>query len=180
MRAFRDRLTELGAVQCFDYPYQRRGRKSPDRPSVLIEAHQQALQQARAEHPGPFVLIGKSLGSRIGCHVAETLACKPKAIVCLGYPLVGRSGALRDQVLLGLETPILFVQGSRDPLCPLEQLESIRRQMRAQNQLFVVEQGDHSLRLTRTAQKALGSSQEDVDRGILEAIRSFVGTSPGG
>ena len=34
---------------------------------------------------GPVVLIGKSMGSRIGCHLAleEDVA----ALVCLGYPL---------------------------------------------------------------------------------------------
>jgi len=79
---------------------------------------------------------------------------------------------LRDQALRDLRTPILFVQGTRDPLCPLDLLESVRSQMTAPNFLHVVEGGDHSLIVRK---KDLGSeTQEDVDQRILKAIAEFV------
>lgn len=174
MRAWRDRFATLGSVVCVDYPYQLEGRKAPDRPSILIAAHRAALIRAHVEHPGPFVLIGKSMGSRIGCHVARETDSKPAAIVCLGYPLVGQNGALRDQVLVELANPILFVQGSRDLLCPPALLESVRGRMRAPNDLFVVEDGDHSLQLTRTSLKARRVSQEELDARAFDAIRKFI------
>ncbi len=78
------------------------------------------------------------------------------ALVCFGYPLCGGGDPtkLRDQVLREITTPILFVQGTRDPLCPLELLESVRTQMRAANQLHVVEGGDHSLLVTKSRLRA--------------------------
>jgi len=173
MRSWAERLSTLGAVIGFDYPYQIQGRKSPDRPPVLITAHRKALQEARARVPGPYVLVGKSMGSRIGCHVALVEATKPAALVCFGYPLVGQSGAVRDQVLLELETPILFVQGTRDPLCPLDRLEAVRARMQATNELFVVEGGDHSLAVARTALKTSGTTQAEVDAGILSVVADF-------
>src|SRR5205823_6277167 len=97
----------------------------------------------------PLVLVGKSMGSRIGCHVATT--DRASALVCLGYPLRAQgSGKIRDEVLLALKTPILFVQGTRDPLCPLELLSEVRERMTAENALHVVEGGDHSLLVTKT------------------------------
>ena len=167
-------LGEIGEVQTFDYPYmiERRGR--PDPLPKLIAAHRAALERARASHDGPAVLIGKSMGSRVGCHL--TLEEEVTAVVCLGYPLCGAGdpAKLRDQVLLELRTPILFVQGTRDSLCPLDLLENVRRQMKAVNELHVVEGGDHSLAVTRTQLKATGGTQEDVDRGGIAAIGEFL------
>jgi predicted alpha/beta-hydrolase family hydrolase len=173
MRHWARRLTEIGEVVSFDYLYMREGRRRPDRLPALITAHRAELAHARERHPGPVVLAGKSMGSRIGCHVA--LADSVSALVCLGYPLVGATGAVRDEVLLGLSTPILFVQGTRDRLCPLERLEGVRARMRAPSVLYVVDGSDHSLLVGKTQLRERGLSQEAVDDGILDAIRSFAG-----
>ncbi len=150
------------------------GRRRPDRLPELMAAHRAALQRARESHPGPAVLIGKSMGSRIGCHVS--LEENVDALVCFGYPLCGGGDPtkLRDQVLREITTPILFVQGTRDSLCPLELLESVRAQMRAANQLHVVEGGDHSLLVTKSRLRADNETQDEVDQRILEAIIRFI------
>src|SRR5690242_19766131 len=98
MTAWAERLAALGDVVRFDYPYMRAGRRSPDRLPVLVAAHREALAAARAGRRGPVVLAGKSMGSRVGCHVA--LEERVDALVCLGYPLRRAGGALRDEVLL--------------------------------------------------------------------------------
>ena len=173
MSKFRERLAVLGRVQCFDYPYQLAGRRSPDRLPVLVGAHRAAFD---ALDPGkPVVLIGKSMGSRIGCHLANDPTNKRAlALVCLGYPLVGQSGSLRDEVLIALRTPILFVQGSRDPLCPLDRLAEVRARMSVANELYVVEGANHSLELTKTMLKASKLTQDAVDASIVHRISDFL------
>jgi uncharacterized protein len=168
------RLATIGTVTAFDYPYMKALSKRPDPLPKLIAAHRQALHEARQEHNGPTVLIGKSLGARVGCHLA--LEEKVAAVICLGYPLCGggNPAKLRAEVLRALSTPILFVQGTRDPLCPLHLLESVRQEMKAPNKLYVVEGGDHSLLVTKAQLKACGETQDDVDERILEAIKSFL------
>jgi predicted alpha/beta-hydrolase family hydrolase len=183
MRAWRARLASIGNVEVevdvrtFDYPYMRAGkRRSPDRLPVLIAAHRAELAKLRATAAGPIFLIGKSMGGRIGCHVAleESVA----GLICLGYPLrSGATGALRDQVLLALETPVLFVQGTRDPLCPLDLLAEVRPRMKTSSSLLIVEGGDHSLAVSATVRKARGETQSDSDARVLEAIRSFCVTA---
>jgi predicted alpha/beta-hydrolase family hydrolase len=174
MRGWASRLSELGHVVCFDYPYMVDGRRRPDPQPKLVDAHRRALAQARARHDGPLVLVGKSMGGRIGCHVA--LEEPVDALICLGYPLRGarKTANVRDQVLLELRTPVLFVQGTRDALCPLELLASVRERMRASNQLYVVDDGNHSLEPTRTFLRTAGETQADVDSHILDRIRSFL------
>jgi uncharacterized protein len=173
MRAWRERLSSVGAVRTFDYPYMRAPRRrSPDRLPLLIAAHRSELAELRARAAGPVFLIGKSMGGRIGCPVA--LEEQVAGLVCLGYPLKSASsGALRDEVLLALRAPILFVQGTRDPLCPLELLAEVRARMTAPSTLLVVDGGDHSLAVSAAARKARGETQADSDARVLEAIRDF-------
>ena len=114
------------------------------------------------------------MGGRVGCHLAleESVA----GVICLGYPLrSGATGALRDEVLLALRTPILFVQGTRDPLCPLDRLAEVRARMTAPSTLVVVEGGNHSLEVSAGQRKASGETQGDADARVLEAIRRFSG-----
>jgi predicted alpha/beta-hydrolase family hydrolase len=174
MQHWSELLATVGEVQRFDYPYMIEGRGRPDVMPKLIAAHRAALQRACRSHGGPAVLIGKSMGSRVGCHLA--LEEEVAAVVCLGYPLCGAGdrAKLRDQVLLALRTPILFIQGTRDSLCPLDLIESVRSRMTTPNELHVVEGGDHSLLVTKTQLKASGETQEDVDRRVLETIEGFL------
>ncbi len=166
------RLSALGEVVSFDYPYAREGRRAPDRLPVLVAAHRAALDGARrGSGARPVVLAGKSMGSRVGCHLS--LEAPVDALVCLGYPLRSPRGELRDQVLLQLTTPVLFAQGTRDPLCPVDALEAVRARMRAPSSLHRVEGGDHGLVVARRA-LAPGETQEDVDRRTLEAVRAFL------
>lgn len=157
----------------FDYPYMAAGRRAPDRLPVLVETHRTVLSEARKGHRGPVILIGKSMGGRVGCHVA--LEDRVDGLVCLGYPLkgMGKSGQLRDEVLLALETPVLFVQGTRDNLCPLDLLSDVRRKMRCKTQLYEVESGNHSLLATKGHLRTTGRTQDDIDGEILGTIDSF-------
>jgi predicted alpha/beta-hydrolase family hydrolase len=174
MQRWKDRLSTIGRVVVFDYPYMREKRKRPDRLPQLVAAHRQALIDAQQKSDGPIILVGKSMGGRIGCHVA--LEEKVDALICFGYPLcaMGDRTKLRDQVLRALSTPVLFVQGTRDSLCPLDLLESVRAEMKTPNFLHLVEDGDHSLQVTKRQLKAAGETQEDVDQRILDAVAKFI------
>lgn len=171
MVAWRERLQTLGQVRTFDYPYMREGQKRPDRLPALIEAHAQALRTLRPRAGGPIFLAGKSMGGRVGCHLSlqEPVA----GVICFGFPLVSTSGKRRDEVLLALRTPILLVQGSRDPLCPLDLLAEVRPRMAAPSTLLVVEGGDHSLAVSAAHRKASGTTQADADARVLAAVQSF-------
>jgi predicted alpha/beta-hydrolase family hydrolase len=175
MQNWRERLSAICEVETFDYDYMRAGRRRPDSLAQLIAAHRSALQAGREKHrPDTIILIGKSMGGRVGCHVS--LEEKVKGLVCLGYPLcaMGNRAKLRDEVLRALITPILFVQGTRDPLCSLDLLERVRAEMGAPNFLHVVEGGDHSLRVPKRQLQTMGETQEEVDRKIFKSITDFI------
>jgi predicted alpha/beta-hydrolase family hydrolase len=179
MQGWVDRLAPMGSVVTFDYDYMALGRRAPDRLPKLIIRHQRALDEAQAAHPGaPTVLIGKSMGSRVGCHLTleDGVADRVDGLICFGYPLVGVNGKRRDDVLRDLRTPILFVQGTRDRLCPLDVLAEVRPQMTSRNELYIVDGGDHSLRALKRPLKAAGRTQDDVDADIASGVASFLQT----
>lgn len=173
MTEWAERLSRIGPVTRFDYPYMLSGRKRPDPQPTLVAAHREALVSLRNRSEGPIVLAGKSMGSRMGCHVSleEPVA----ALICFGYPLrAAGSGKLRDAVLYELSTPILFIQGTRDPLCPLSDLEKVLARVRAPHELVVVEGGDHSLAVTARALKEQGLTRAELDAKLVAAIERFV------
>lgn len=174
MKEFACLLAPLGEVVTFDYPYMLAGRKRPDPLPKLVAAHREALVGVADRRRGPVVLVGKSMGGRVGCHLA--LEVPVAGVICLGYPLSGAGdpAKLRDQVLTELRTPILFVQGTRDKLCPLDLLETTREKMSAPSRLHVVSGGDHSLLVSQTGLKAQGRSQAEVDAEIGTAIADFL------
>ena len=187
MQNWKRRLSEIGEVETFDYDYTRAGRKRPDPLPQLIAAHRAALRTFvdresrcvnREERRPRVFLVGKSMGGRIGCHLS--LEEKVDGLVCLGYPLcaMGDRTKLRDEVLRALTAPILFVQGTRDSLCPPDLLERVRAEMKAPNSLHVIEGGDHSLRVPKRQLQATGETQEDLDHEILKAITGFVDQLP--
>jgi predicted alpha/beta-hydrolase family hydrolase len=175
MQNWKHRLSEIGDVETLDYAYMREGRKRPDPLPKLIAAHREALNAVRKRHPAEAtILIGKSMGGRVGCHLS--LEEKVDGLICLGYPLcaMGDRTKLRDEVLRALSTPILFVQGTRDPLCPLALLERVRVEMKTRNVLHVVEGGDHSLGVPKRQLQASGQIQQDVDQQIFQSIVEFL------
>ena len=175
MQNWKRLLAEVGIVETFDYDYMCERRKRPDPLPKLIAAHRKALQAAREKHqPERTILIGKSMGGRIGCHLS--LEEKVDGLVCLGYPLcaMGDRTKLRDEVLRALTTPILLVQGTRDALCPLDLLERVRAEMKVPNFLHTIEGGDHSLRVPKRQLQGTGETQEDIDKQILNAITGLL------
>jgi len=173
MQRYRDRLAQIAPVVSFDYTYMSQGKKRPDPLAQLVAQHQHALDKAAQVHGDQVVLVGKSMGGRIGCHLALTQ--KVLGVICLGYPLVGqgKKAPLRDQVLLELKAPALFIQGTRDPLCPLPLLKDVLERRAAHSELHVVESGDHSLSPTKTHLKQAQLTEEDMERETLNVIAHF-------
>ncbi|KAJ8616281.1 hypothetical protein MRB53_035653 [Persea americana] len=163
-------------VVTFDYPYISGGkRKAPPKAEKLVEFHSDIVRKAVAEYPGhPLILVGKSMGSRVSCMVAGEEDVHASAIVCLGYPLKGINGAVRDDILLQLSVPIMFVQGGKDGLCPLDRLGTVQKKMNCVNELHVIDGGDHSFKIGKKFLQSNGSSQAEAEEQALRAIAEFI------
>ncbi|KAG8375087.1 hypothetical protein BUALT_Bualt10G0063700 [Buddleja alternifolia] len=163
-------------VVTFDYPYISGGkRRAPPKAEKLVEFHFDIVRKTITKYPGhPIVLAGKSMGSRVSCMVAAEKDISASAVICLGYPLKGMNGAVRDETLLQLTVPVMFVQGSKDGLCSLDNLEAVRKKMKSVNALHVIEGGDHSFKIGKKHLQSTGSNQEEAEDQAVQAIAKFV------
>jgi hypothetical protein len=153
-----------GGVSClrFDFPYTRVGKRSPDRPPVLIESWREALAIAAKRAKGlPLIASGKSLGGRMASMLAaeDGEAFSARALVFFGYPLhaPGRSDTPRTQHLPSITVPMLFIQGTSDALARFDLVEDTARSLK-QARLHPIEGGDHSFRVR-------GHRRPDVEIG---------------
>jgi len=146
----------------FNFPYKEEGRGYPDRPPVLMEAWRGALAEAaRLGGDLPLIASGKSMGGRMATMVAATdgEGFAARAVVLIGYPLhaPGRPDKLRDEHLPDVRVPMLFIQGTRDPLATFDLIERTVASL-PNATLEVAEGADHSFRVK-------GARRPDLDIG---------------
>jgi len=159
----------------FNFLYTEQGRRLPD-PNDRLEACWRAVIEAvRAvmkSHRNVLAIGGKSMGGRIASQVAAAGLGELAGLVFLGYPLhpPGRPDRLRAKHLPDIKTPMLFVQGSRDAFGTPDELRPIVTPLKPPADLYVVEGGDHSLKV----RKAAGVRQEDIYGTVQDHIADWL------
>ena len=160
-------------VERMDFPYRLAGRRSPDRPPVLLAAIREGaarLAEGSGLPPERVLLGGRSMGGRMcSMTAAEGLPCL--GLVLISYPLhpPGRPGQRRVEHFASLRVPCLFVSGTRDPFGAPAELEEATGAIPGAVTHRWIDGGDHSLR--------------GADADVAEAVRRWVGgkcTSRGG
>ena len=138
------------AVERMDFPYRVAGRRSPDKPAVLVGAVVEGVigLAARAGLALERVALGgRSMGGRMcSMAAAEGLACL--GLVLVSYPLhpPGRPDRLRTEHFPLLTVPCLFVSGTRDAFATPAELESATAAIPGEVSHIWLEGGDHGLR----------------------------------
>jgi pimeloyl-ACP methyl ester carboxylesterase len=73
--------------------------------------------------------------------------------------------------------PVLFIAGTKDKMCPIDHLKEIQKKMKATSEIYPVEDGDHSLRVTKAYLKRHNTSQTSIEKGIAQKIVDFLDRS---
>jgi predicted alpha/beta-hydrolase family hydrolase len=136
----------------FNFPYTEAGRRGPDRAPVLLEAWRSALETAAGLAVGvPLVASGTSLGGRMASQLAaeDGTEFAADALVFFGYPLhaPGKHDQPRDEHFVGVTVPMLFIQGTADPLATFWMIEALVERLAPLARLHRVDGGDHSFRV---------------------------------
>jgi len=163
----------------FNFPYMEKGRKAPDPPDKLNRTWEAAFEFIR-NHPqfaSPrIVAAGKSMGGRIASQMAAEGRLAAKALVFLGYPLhpPGRKDQLRDAHLHEIEAPMLFFAGTRDALCDLALLKPVVSRLKTPAVLEVVDGGDHSFVLPKSARVSEEEVYSDITKRTIAWLRQAI------
>jgi uncharacterized protein len=165
--------TRSVAVWRFNFPYRQNNRKVPDRAAVLEETFRAVGDHVRESGAHRQMLLGgKSMGGRIASQIVAQ-GFPADGLVFLGYPLhpPGRPERVRDDHLYEVSAPMLFVAGTRDPLCRLDLLEEVRSRLVAPSTLAVIDGGDHSFKVPKSS----GRSSAEALREVISAVRGWIG-----
>lgn len=109
-----------------------------------LAALRAARDELRADHPGPFALVGRSFGGRMCAFLAEREP--PDALAIVGHPISppGRPRPRDEAALAHISCRTLIVQGDRDELGPLDVLERIAK-ANARVEIHVLARAGHDL-----------------------------------
>ena len=134
----------------FGYMASRRtseGKKPPPKAEKVMPEFIAAVDELGPTN-GPLIIGGKSMGGRVASMVADALfgAGRIAGLLCIGYPFhpPGRPQQLRTAHLLGLKTPALICQGTRDEFG--DRYEVGEFGLSDAIEVFWLEDGDHDLK----------------------------------
>lgn len=159
----------------FNFLYMEEGRKLPDGAAMLEKTLILAMETLRPRVQR-LVIGGKSMGGRYASIVASKGA-KCDGLVFLGYPLhpPGKPEKLRDAHLGAIAAPMLFISGTRDPLCDMTLLRPVISRLGSRATLHAIEDADHSLDLPKASKRP----REVVYPEIADVIDGWIRTALG-
>jgi uncharacterized protein len=110
------------------------------------------------------------MGGRIARLVADE--AQISGLICLSYPFhpVGKPDRLRIEHLQTIKTPMLIVQGDRDPFGNREEIGSY--ELSPVIRLKWLKEGDHSFKLRKTS----GSTEEQNWKTAIDEIVALLGS----
>ncbi len=172
MEAIAAGLAERGiATLRYQFPYMEKGGKRPDPPALAQATVRAAAAEAAQNCAGlPLIAGGKSFGGRM---TSQAQAKAPldgvKGIAFFGFPLhpAGEPAVNRAAHLFDVEIPMLFLQGTRDPLADVGLLRIVAKDVRAT--LHLAEGADHSFHVLKSS----GRNDREVLAEILDAFAAW-------
>lgn len=162
----------------YQFPYMEQRRRVPDSPAVLTAAVAAAVRTATKAAPGlPVLAGGKSMGGRMTSQAAaQRLLDGVRGLVFFGFPLhpPKRPGTKRADHLTSVEVPMLFLQGTRDPLADLSLLRPITAKLGPRATLHIIDTADHSFHVLESS----GRTDADVLLELAQTTAAWAAKLP--
>jgi predicted alpha/beta-hydrolase family hydrolase len=157
----------------YQFPYMESGGKRPDPPKLAHATVRAAVAEAGRLTPKlPLIAGGKSFGGRM---TSQAQAASPlpgvRGLAFLGFPLhpAGQPARERGEHLFDVKIPMLFLQGTRDALAALEQLEPLCKELGEPATLRLFEHADHSFHVPAKT----GRTDAQVLGELLDALADW-------
>jgi hypothetical protein len=178
MESIAQALAEHGiATLRYQFPYVEAGSRRPDPPGILEATVRSAVAKARESMPDlPLFAGGKSLGGRM---TSNAMARRPLegvlGLVFLGFPLhpAKQPAVTRAEHLDQVESPMLFLQGTRDDLADLGLITSVCGRLGPKATLHVVDGADHSFAVLKRSGRRDTEVMEELALTAAEWCRTI-------
>jgi len=158
----------------YQFPYREHGRGRPDYQPVLLKTVRSAVSAASALSGRlPLFAGGKSMGGRMTSLAAVKQPLPAVGgIIFFAFPLhpAQKPGVERAEHLREVGVPLLFLQGTRDKMAPLDLLEPVCQKLVETATLHVIEGADHSFHVLKRS----GRTDDEVRDELADATRSWI------
>jgi uncharacterized protein len=175
MAAVASELAQRGIASLrYQFPYMEQGGKRPDPPKRAHATVRAAVAEAARALPRlPLFAGGKSFGGRMTSQ-AQAAAPLPRVrgLAFLGFPLhpAGRPSRERGAHLFEVGIPMLFLQGTRDALAELPQIEPLCQALGARADLRLFRDADHSFHVPARS----GRTDPEIRGEMLDALAAWI------
>jgi predicted alpha/beta-hydrolase family hydrolase len=154
----------------YQFPYMERGGKRPDPPKLAHTTVRAAVTEAGRRWPDvPLIAGGKSFGGRMTSQ-AQAAAPLPgvRGLAFFGFPLhpPKQPSRERGRHLFDVQLPMLFLQGTRDALASLDELEPLCQELGQHATLRLFDDADHSFHVPTKS----GHTDAEVMSAMLDAF----------
>jgi uncharacterized protein len=158
----------------YQFPYMERRNRRPDPPKLAQATVRAAVAEAARLLPQlPLVAGGKSFGGRMTSQAQAAVALPGvRGLAFLGFPLhpAGRPSRDRGEHLFDIGIPMLFLQGTRDNLASLDELEPLCAALGARAVLRPFADADHSFHVPARSGRTDGEVRDEV----LDALVAWI------
>jgi uncharacterized protein len=158
----------------YQFPYVERGARRPDPPRLAQATVRAAVDAALRLVPGlPLIAGGKSFGGRM---TSQAQAASPlqgvRGLAFLGFPLhpAGCPSQDRAKHLFDVKIPMLFLQGTRDALASLDQIEPLCQKLGSRAALRLFADADHSFHVPART----GRNDAQVRGEMLDTLTAWI------
>lgn len=163
----------ITVLRC-DLPFRQSRPFGPPRPGDAVRDQQglkNAVMALRKLVSGRMFLGGQSYGGRQATMLCAEEPSLVDGLLLTSYPLhpPGKPGQLRTQHLPKLQTPALFVEGTRDPFGSIEEISAALKLIPAKTALVTVEGEGHDLGFKGK------KTRKDLGGLVLAEFRKFFG-----
>ncbi|HEX8663646.1 MAG TPA: alpha/beta family hydrolase [Beijerinckiaceae bacterium] len=158
----------------YQFPFMEQGSRRPDPPAVAHAAVRAAVAEAARRLPGlKLVAGGRSFGGRMTSQ-AQAIAPLPgvRGLAFLAFPLhpAGRVSTERARHLSDVHVPMLFLQGTRDALADLSEMQALAARLGGRATLRLWQDADHSFKVPARS----GRTEAEVRAEILDALAAWI------
>lgn len=152
----------------YQFPYVEARSRRIDPQPILLATVRAAVQAAHDAAPDlPVLAGGKSMGGRM-TSLAGSKEPLPgvKGVAFFGFPLhpAGSPSQARADHLATVAVPMLFLQGTRDPLADLALLRPVVDDLGPRATLHVVEGADHGFDVLKRSGRTPGDVMDELTR----------------
>ncbi len=139
----------------YQYPYSEKGGGGLDGRNVLLATVRKAIATAAAEAPGlPLFAGGHSMSGRMTSLAFAEEPLPIQGIVFVAFPLNGGKGPTeRAEHFSDVNTPMLFLQGTRDKLADMDAVQSVCKDLADQATLHIIDTADHGFKMLKRSGK---------------------------